>query len=68
MQELVVPIAIVSLILVISISIIKEMKNKRGDDAMVVKKINYKRLIENFLFDMSVNLAGGALLAQVLQF
>lgn len=66
-QGLVAPIAISSLVVLFIVSVIKIMIKTKGDDAM---KSNVKGLISvglDVLYNMSVNLVGGVLLAKTLQ-
>lgn len=61
-QGLIAPIAIISLIVLIIVTVIGEMDKMKGDDAM--GKINFWRNITlKIILTMSGNLAGGALLA-----
>lgn len=65
MQELSVPIAIVSLIVLLVATVVSARDNMRGDEAMSSKKI-YKNVILDIFHTMSANIVGGALLAKIL--
>lgn len=67
MQELVVPIAISSLVVLFIVSVFKVMVKAKGDDAMGHKIKEFARVSFDVLYTMSANLAGGALLAKILQ-
>ena len=62
-QGLVSLIAISSLIVLIALFVVKVVKAK-GDDAMENRNKSVGAIICEFLFTMSSNLAGGALLAK----
>ncbi|MCM1145950.1 MAG: hypothetical protein NC318_14830 [Blautia sp.] len=66
-QGLVVPIAISALVTLLMVNIVQALIKAKGDDAMENKLINFVNMGLNILYTMSVNLAGGALLAKVLQ-
>ena len=63
MQGLVAPIAISSLVALVIVSVVKEMKKVKGDDAMGNRKKEFVNAGLDILSTMSANLAGGALLA-----
>lgn len=62
-QGLVAPIAISSLVALVIVSIVKVMKKVKGDDAMENRRNEFVNTSLDVLLNMSVNLAGGALLA-----
>lgn len=66
-QGLVAPIAISSLVVLFTVSVVKIVIKAKGDDAMGSKVKESVSVIFNILYTMSANLAGGALLAQTLQ-
>lgn len=67
MQELVVPIAISSLVVLFIVSVFKVMVKAKGDDAMGHEIKEFASVSLDVLYTMSANLAGGALLAKILQ-
>lgn len=67
MQELVVPIAISSLVVLFIVSVFKVMVKANGDDAMGHEIKEFASVSFDVLYTMSANLAGGALLAKILQ-
>ena len=66
-QGLVAPIAISSLIVLFTVSVVKVVMKAKGDDAMGSKVKEFVSVIFDILYTMSANLAGGALLAKTLQ-
>lgn len=66
-QGLVAPIAISSLVVLFTVSVVKIVIKAKGDDAMGSKVKESVSVIFNILYTMSANLAGGALLAKTLQ-
>lgn len=58
--------AIISLIVILVVTVVSARDNMRGDEAMSSKKI-YKSVILDIFHTMSANIAGGALLAKILQ-
>ena len=65
-QELVAPIAISSLVVLFTVSVVKIVIKAKGDDAMGSKVKELVCVIFDVLYTMSANLAGGALLAKTL--
>lgn len=66
-QGLAVPIAISTLVILLVVDIVQALIKAKGDDAMGNKLINFVNMGLDILYTMSANLAGGALLAKVLQ-
>ena len=66
-QGLVAPIAISSLVVLFTVSVVKIVIKAKGDDAMGSKVKEFVCVIFDILYTMSTNLAGGALLAKTLQ-
>ena len=66
-QELVALIAISSLVVLCTVSVVKIVIKAKGDDAMGSKVKEFVCVIFEILYTMSANLAGGALLAKTLQ-
>ena len=66
-QGLVAPIAISSLVVLFTVSVVKIVIKAKGDDAMGSKVKESVSVIFNILYTMSANMAGGALLAKTLQ-
>lgn len=66
-QGLVAPIAISSLVVLFTVSVVKIVIKAKGDDAMGSKVKEFVCVIFDILYTMSANLAGGALLAKTLQ-
>lgn len=66
-QGLAVPIAISTLVTLLVVDIVQALIKAKGDDAMGNKLINIVNMGLDILYTMSANLAGGALLAKVLQ-
>ena len=66
-QGLVAPIAISSLVVLVTVSVVKMVIKAKGDDAMESKGKEFVSVIFDILYTMSTNLAGGALLAKTLQ-
>lgn len=66
-QEVVAPIAISSLVVLFTVSVVKIVIKAKGDDAMGSKVKESVSVIFDILYTMSANLAGGALLAKTLQ-
>ena len=66
-QGLVAPIAISSLVVLFTVSVVKIVIKAKGDDAMGSKVKELVCVIFDVLYTMSANLAGGALLAKTLQ-
>ena len=66
-QGLLVPIASSSLIVVFTVSVVKNVIKAKGDDAMGSKVKEFISVNMDILYTMSANLAGGALLAKALQ-
>lgn len=66
-QGLVAPIAISSLVVLFTVSVVKIVKKAKGDDAMEIKVKEFVSVIFDILYTMSANLACGALLAKTLQ-
>ena len=66
-QGLVAPIAISSLVVLFTVSVVKIVIKAKGDDAMGSKVKEFVSVIFDILYTMSANLAGGALLAKTLQ-
>lgn len=64
---LIVPIAISSLIVLFTVSVVKFVIKAKGDDAMGSKVKKFVSVVLDVLYTMSANLAGGALLAKALQ-
>lgn len=67
MQGLVAPIAISSLLVLFTVSVVKIVIKAKGDEAMGSKVKEFVCVIFDILYNMSTNLAGGALLAKTLQ-
>ena len=65
-QEVVAPIAISSLVVLFTVSVVKIVIKAKGDDAMGSKVKESVSVIFDILYTMSANLAGGALLAKTL--
>lgn len=66
-QGLVAPIAISSFVVLFTVSVVKIVIKAKGDDAMESKVKEFVFVIFDFLYTMSANLTGGALLAKTLQ-
>ena len=66
-QGLLVPIASSSLIVVFTVSVVKNVIKAKGDDAMGSKVKEFISVNLDIFYTMSANLAGGALLAKTLQ-
>lgn len=66
-QGLVAPIAISSLVVLFTVSVVKIVIKAKGDDAMESKVKEFVCVIFDILYTMSANMAGGALLAKTLQ-
>ena len=66
-QGLVAPIAISSLVVLFTVSVVKIVIKAKGDDAMGSKVKESVSGFFDILYTMSANLAGGALLAKTLQ-
>lgn len=66
-QGLVAPIAILSLVVLFTVSVVKIVIKAKGDDAMGSKVKEFVSVIFDILYTMSANMAGGALLAKTLQ-
>lgn len=66
-QGLVAPIAISSLLVLFTVSVVKIVIKAKGDEAMGSKVKEFVCVIFDILYNMSTNLAGGALLAKTLQ-
>ena len=66
-QGLVAPIAISSLVVLFTVSVVKIVIKARGDDAIGSKVKEFVSVIFDILYTMSANMAGGALLAKTLQ-
>ena len=66
-QELVVPIAISSLVVLFAILVVKIVIRTKGDDAMKSNVKEFVSVVFDILYTISTNLAGGALLAKTLQ-
>lgn len=66
-QEVVAPIAISSLVVLFTVSVVKIVIKAKGDDVMGSKVKESVSVIFDILYTMSANLAGGALLAKTLQ-
>ena len=66
-QGLVAPIAISSLVVLFTVSVVKIVIKAKGDDAMGSKVIEFVSVIFDILYTMSANMGGGALLAKTLQ-
>lgn len=67
MQELVVPIAISSLVVLFIVFVFKVMVKAKGGDTMGHEIKEFASVSFDVLYTMSANLAGGALLAKILQ-
>lgn len=67
MQGLAAPIAISSLVVLFTVSVVKIVIKAKGDDAMGSKVKEFVSVAFDILYTMSANLAGGALLAKTLQ-
>lgn len=61
------PIAISSLVVLFTVSVVKIVIKAKGDDAMGSKVEEFVCVIFDILYTLSANLAGGALLAKTLQ-
>lgn len=66
-QGLVVPIAISTLVVLFTVSLAEVVLKAKGDDAMRSKVKELMSMSLDVLYTMSANLAGGTLLAKVLQ-
>ena len=66
-QGLNVPIAVSALVILFVVDIVQALIKAKGDDAMGNKLINFVNKGLDILYTMSANLAGGTLLAKVLQ-
>lgn len=66
-QGLLVPIAISSLVVLFTVTVVKVVIKAKGDDAMGSKVKEFLSVNLDILYTMSANLAGGALLAKTLQ-
>ena len=66
-QGVVAPIAISSLVVLFTVSVVKIVIKAKGDDAMGSKVNEFVCVIFDILYTLSANLAGGALLAKTLQ-
>lgn len=66
-QGVAVQIAISTLVTLLVVNIVQALIKAEGDDAMGNKLINFVNMGLDILYTMSANLAGGALLAKVLQ-
>lgn len=66
-QGLVAPIAISSLVVLFTVSVVKIVIKAKGDDALGSKVKEFVCVIFDILYTTSTNLAGGALLAKTLQ-
>ena len=66
-QGLVAPIAISSLVVLFTVSVVKIVIKAKGDDAMGSKVKEFISVIFDILYTMNANLAGGALIAKTLQ-
>ncbi|MFR1058584.1 hypothetical protein [[Ruminococcus] lactaris] len=66
-QGLVATIAISSLVVLVTVSVVKIVIKAKGDDAMGSKVKEFVSVVFDILYTMSANLAGGALLAKTLQ-
>lgn len=66
-QGLVAPIAISSLVVLFTVSVVKIVIKAKGDDAMGSKVKEFVSVVFDILYTMSANLAGGALLAKTLR-
>ena len=66
-QGLVAPIAISSLVVLFTVSVVKIVIKAKGDDAMGSKVKEFVCVIFGILYTIGANLAGGALLAKTLQ-
>ena len=66
-QGLLVPIAISSLIVLFTVSVVKSVIKAKGDDVMGCKVKEVISVNLDILYTMSANLAVGALLAKTLQ-
>lgn len=66
-QGLVASIAISSLVVLFTVSVVKIVIKAKGDDAMGSKAEEFVCVIFDILYTMSANLAGGALIAKTLQ-
>lgn len=66
-QGLVAPIAISSLVVLFTVSVVKIVIKVKGDDAMGSKVKEFVSVVFDILYTMSANLAGGALLAKTLR-
>lgn len=66
-QGLVAPIAISSLVVLFTVSVVKIVIKAKGDDTMGSKVKEFVCVIFDILYTMSAKLAGGALLAKTLQ-
>lgn len=66
-QGRVVPIALFTFITLLAVAVVKTLIRVKGDDAMGNKANYFVNMVLDILYTMSANLAGGALLAKVLQ-
>lgn len=66
-QGLVAPIAISSLVVLFTVSVVEMVIKANGCEAMGSKVKEFVSVVFNILYTMSANLAGGALLAKTLQ-
>ena len=66
-QGLVAPIAISSLVVLFTVSVVKMVIKAKGDDAMGSKVKEFVSVVFDILYTMSANLVGGALLAKTFQ-
>lgn len=66
-QGLVAPIAISSLVVLVTVSVVKIVIKAKGDDVMGSKVKAFVSVAFDILYTMSANLAGDALLAKTLQ-
>ncbi len=66
-QGLVAPIAISSLVVLFTVSVVKIVIKAKGDDAIGSKVKEFVSVIFDILYTMSANMAGGGLLAKTLQ-
>lgn len=66
-QGLIVPIAILSLVILFTVSAVKSVIKAKGDDTMGSKVKKFVSVFFDILYTMSANLAGGVLLAKALQ-
>ena len=66
-QGLVALIAISSLVVLFTVSVVRIVIKAKGDDAIGSKVKGFLSVIFDIIYTMSANLAGGALLAKTLQ-